>query len=183
MATVPREIVLLRGVNVAGRTLSMAALRDALTDAGCTDVTTYIQSGNVVLTPPKRVPADMRGWFERIVAAVAGSDVPVVLRSRTEIDRTVAKNPYPGAGGKELHVVFFADPPPAGVVAGIDLDVFAPEHCTLVGRDLYLRLPNGMGRAKLPLALEKAGRKAEPPSIGTARNWNTVLKLADLAGN
>ncbi len=177
----PREVVLLRGVNVGGRTLSMATLRDALAAAGCTDVTTYIQSGNAVLTAPKRANSSLPSWFERIVAEVAGYDVAVVLRSRAEIHRTIARNPYPDAGGKELHVVFFAKAPPQSIVAGVDLDVFAPEHCTLIERDLYLHLPNGMGRAKLPLALDKAGRKVKPAAIGTARNWNTVLELADLA--
>jgi uncharacterized protein (DUF1697 family) len=178
---VPRAIALLRGVNVGGRTLSMAALRDALTDAGCTDVVTYIQSGNLVLTSPKRARGDLRTRLEQIVTEVAGYDVPVVLRTRAELDRTVANCPYPGAGGKELHVVFFVEAPPKRFIGGVDLASFAPEHCTLVGRDLYLNLPNGMGRAKLPPALDKAGRKLEPPAVGTARNWNTVLKLAELA--
>ena len=176
-----REVVLLRGVNVGGRTLSMAALRDALTGAGCTEVTTYIQSGNVVLTLPKRAPADRSRWLERIVTDVAGYAVPVVLRTAADLERTVTRNPYPEAGAKGLHVVFFAGAPPRKVVSELDLDAFAPEHCTLVGRDLYLHLPNGMGRAKLPVALDRAGRSVHPPALGTARNWNTVLKLVDLA--
>lgn len=176
-----REIVLLRGVNVGGRTLSMAALRDALTDAGCAEVTTYIQSGNVVLTPPKRRPADAQRWFERIVTGVAGYDVPVAVRTLADLERVVKRNPYPDAGGKELHVLFFARAPRPTLVSDLHLDSFAPERCTLIGRDVYLHLPNGMGRAKLPLALEKAGRTATPPAIGTARNWNTVLKLLELA--
>jgi len=178
---VVREIVLLRGVNVGGRTLSMAALRDALTAAGCREVVTYIQSGNVVLTPPRRRPSDVVGWFERIVTDLAGYDVPVVVRTGAELERVVRSNPYPDAAGKQLHVVFFGNAVRSAVMKGLDLASFAPEHCTLVGRDLYLFLPDGMGRAKLPVALEKAGRNATPPAIGTARNWNTVRKLVDLA--
>jgi uncharacterized protein (DUF1697 family) len=177
-----REVALLRGVNVGGRTLSMAVLRDALEDVGCSDVITYIQSGNVVLTMPERVPADASAWLERLVSELAGHVVPVVLRTRADLQRTVAKNPYPRAAAKELHVVFFADPPPKKIVSGLELGKFAPEHCTLAGRDLYLRLPDGMGRAKLPVALDKAGRSFHPPAVGTARNWNTVLKLVDLLG-
>jgi uncharacterized protein (DUF1697 family) len=183
LTTLTRDVVLLRGVNVGGRQLSMAALRDALVEAGCTDVTTYIQSGNVVLTPPRSAPADPQGWFERIISEAAGYDVSVAVRSLRQLKETVRKNPYPDDSGKQLHVVFFAKPPPKQVVSGIDLGPFAPEHCTLVGRDLYLHLPNGMGRAKLPVALEKAGRKVKPPAIGTARNWNTVLKLVEIAGS
>ena len=156
----------------------MPALRTALEDAGCTDVVTYIQSGNVALTPPVRAPKALRAWLEKIVAGVAGFEVPVVLRTRAELERTVASNPYPEAGGSELHVVFFDEGPGPDALDGLDLDAFAPEACRLVGRDLYLYLPNGMGRAKLPVALEKANRRAK--TVGTARNWNTVLKLVDL---
>ena len=182
MAAVVRRVALLRGVNVGGRPLSMSALRSGLAAAGCTDVATYIQSGNVVLTPPEPAPDDLRTWLEHEVSAVAGFDVPVVLRTSEELEATVAANPYPDAGGTQLHVVFFAADPGATVLDALDLATFAPEACTLVGRDLYLHLPGGMGRATLPAALERAGRAARPPAVGTARNWNTVLKLVELAG-
>ena len=160
--------------------LAMAALRAALVAAGCTDVETYIQSGNVVLTPPRGAAKDLQPWLTRTVSEVAGFDVPVVVRTAAEMVRAVERNPYPGASGTQLHVVFFASPPGRDALDALDLAAFAPEECELVGRELYLHLPNGMGRAKLPAALEKAARntKAEP---GTARNWNTVLKLTETA--
>jgi uncharacterized protein (DUF1697 family) len=181
MTAVVRRVALLRGVNVGGRPLSMSALRSALGAAGCTDVVTYIQSGNVVLTPPEPAPDDLRAWLEHQISGVAGFDVPVVLRTPEELEATVAANPYPDAGGTQLHVVFFATDTGTAVLDGLDLATFAPEACTLVGRDLYLYLPGGMGRAKLPVALER-GRVARPPAVGTARNWNTVLRLVELAG-
>jgi uncharacterized protein (DUF1697 family) len=177
-----REVVLLRGVNVGGsHTLPMSALRSGLEASGCTDVATYIQSGNVVLTPPAPGPKDLGAWLARIIADVAGFEVPVVLRTVAELERAVTRNPYPDAGGTELHVVFFAEPPDEVALGGVDRATFAPEEFTLVGRDLYLHLPNGMGRARLPVALEKAGRTAARPGVGTARNWKTVLKLVELA--
>jgi uncharacterized protein (DUF1697 family) len=182
MGGVVRLVALLRGVNVGGRPLSMSGLRDALAAAGCTDVATYIQSGNVVLTPPEPAPDDLQTWLEQEISAVAGFDVPVVLRTSQELEATVAANPYPDTGGTRLHVVFFAADPGSAVLDGLDVATFAPEACTLVGRDLYLHLPGGMGRAKLPVALERAGRAAQPPAVGTARNWSTVLKLVELAG-
>lgn len=175
-----RQIALLRGINVGGnRKLPMAGLRAGLEATGCTDVVTYIQSGNVVFTPPSPRPDDLQAWVEAAIADVAGFPVPVVLRSRVEMQGTVDRNPYPTAGGTQLHVVFFAQPPESDVLTGIDLASFAPEECTLRGADLYLHLPDGMGRAKLPVALEKAGRRSS--AVGTARNWNTVLKLVDLS--
>jgi uncharacterized protein (DUF1697 family) len=175
-------VALLRGVNVGGRTLSMAALREALAAEGCGDVVTYIQSGNAVLTLPPRAPRDPTSWIEAVVADVAGYDVPVVLRTPAELRRVVAANPYPHAAAKELHVVFFARAPARPFLAALDVESFAPERATLSGRELYLHLPNGMGRAKLPPALEQAGSKLRPPATGTARSWNTVGRLVELAG-
>ena len=158
----------------------MSALRAALEDGGFGDVETYIQSGNVVFTPPKRAPADLRAQVERIIEKVAGYDVSVVVRTLAELRRTVARNPFPKASGSQLHVVFFTTAPKKSVFADLDLDAFAPEELALFGKDLYLHLPNGMGRAKLPVELDKALKRAKADR-GTARNWNTVLKLVELA--
>ena len=170
-----RVVALLRGVNVGGHQLSMAGLRDLLEGLGCADVRTYIQSGNVVLTPPT-VRGSLDRWLSEQIGALAGFEVPTVTRTADELDAVVTGNPYPSASGTQLHVVFYGDAPTRAVLDAVDLAAMAPEECTLIGRDLYLHLPNGMGRAVLPVALEKAGRRLKAPS-GTARNWNTVLKL------
>jgi uncharacterized protein (DUF1697 family) len=175
---VTRQVVLLRAVNVGGRKLAMADLRRALTDAGCRAVETYIQSGNAVLEPPEDRPASGAGlaaWLEAVISDEAGFPVPVVCRSASELRRTVDRNPFPQAGGKLLHVVFLADSPPPGALDQVQ--AVPPEAFQLVGPDLYLHLPNGMGRSKLPLELDRAGRKLTPPTVATARNWNTVLEL------
>src|SRR5262245_18728425 len=107
MATPARIVVLLRGVNVGGRKLPMNALRSGLEEAGCADVVTYIQSGNVVLAPPAgRKPAQLRPWFESTISSIAGYEVGVVLRTAAELRHTVEHNPFPDAGGTALHVVF-----------------------------------------------------------------------------
>lgn len=176
-----RTIVLLRGVNVGGHRLAMSSLRSVLEAAGCTDVVTYIQSGNAIVTPPSPEPSDLTATLSEAISSAAGYGVPVVLRTRDELAAVVDANPYPGTEGKHLHIVFLAAEPPAAILDGLDLASFLPEECTLIGRDLYLHLPNGMGRATLPTALEKAGRGSDPSAVGTARSWNTVLKLLDLA--
>lgn len=175
-----RIVVLLRGVNVGGHRLGMPLLREVLEAAGCGDVVTYIQSGNAVVTPPSPEPDGLAGMLSEAISKAAGYDVPVVLRTKAEMAGVVAANPYADAEGKLLHVVFYAAAPSAAVFDGLDLRSFLPEECTLIGRELYLHLPNGMGRSTLPAALEKAGRRADS-TLGTARNWNTVLKLLDLA--
>ena len=176
--SVATVVALLRGVNVGGRQLRMAALRDGLVAAGATDVSTYVQSGNVLLTPPAGERRRARAWLEETIGAIAGFDVAVVVRTSAEMAAMVERNPYPAAGGTTLHVVACAPAPPASLLDAIDLGAVAPEEATLVGGDLYLHLPNGMGRAKLPVIVERELRRAG--IVGTARNWNTVERLAEM---
>jgi uncharacterized protein (DUF1697 family) len=165
-------VALLRGVNIGKRQLPMAALRTGLEAVGCTDVATYVQSGNVVLAPPTDAGKDRAGWLEEVIADIAGFAVPVVVRTKAQMAEVVAANPYPQSGGTTLHVVFCSTKPPALTA---DLDTVAPEHATVVGSDVYLHLPNGMGRATLPALVEQELKRAGV--FGTARNWNTVENL------
>jgi uncharacterized protein (DUF1697 family) len=171
-------IALLRGINVGGsHRLPMAALRDGLAARGCTDVTTYIQSGNVLMTPPTDV-GDPDTWLTVEISAIAGFEVPTVTRTTTELADVVTANPYPAASGTTLHVTFFADAPPDLAFTGAEIAALAPEACALRGRELYMHLPNGAGRAKLPTAIERARRG--DAHVGTTRNWNTVTTLLEL---
>lgn len=188
----PRWVALMRGVNIGRRRLSMADLRQALEAAGCTDVATYLQSGNAVTGVPPAAgtaPDAVAAWLEAVIGAAAGFEVPVVVRTAAELAAVVAANPYPGAGGTALHVIFYRpgpgpSPGPVAdqVVARIDATAFAPEGCTPRGDDLYLHLPDGIGRSALAKAVDGAARR-KPALMGTARNWNTVTELAALAAD
>lgn len=171
-------IALLRGINVGGVKLAMADLRDAVAAAGGTEVVTYIQSGNAVFSHPTRSEATVKAALEAEIATAAGRPVPTMVRSAAQWRGVVEANPYPSDAPTHLHVSFFDDPLPADAFVGIDLDTFAPETFTVNGREVYLHLPNGMGRSKLAVELGK-GARARP--VGTSRNWNTVHKLADLS--
>lgn len=175
-----RVVALLRGVNVGKRRLPMATLRDGLVAAGCGDVVTYVQSGNVVLTPPAGAPAGQRlaPWLEQVIGDLAGFAVPVVVRTSGDMAAIVACNPYPAAGGTQLHVVACGHEPPSTLLDAIDLMSAAPEHATVVGAEVYLHLPEGMGRAALPARIERELRSAGV--VGTARNWNTIERLAEM---
>lgn len=173
-------IVLLRAVNVGGHSkLPMAALREALTNAGYEGVRTYIQSGNIVLESKLRSGAKLEQELAQVISDYAGFDVPVLVRSRSEWEAVIEANPYPGTEGTKLHVVFLPEVPAADLLGDLDIDLasFEPEHMTLVGRELYLFLPDGIGRSKLAVALNR--QKGAKP--GTARNWRTVEKLLALA--
>ncbi len=155
----------------------MADLRALVADAGGTDVQTYIQSGNVVFEHAQAKDDTLRDDLEARIEAAFGFAVPVVLRRATTWEAVIRRNPFPDDDPTRLHVSFLRDKPAAGVTDGIDRERFAPEAFQLHGREIYLHLPEGIGRAKLPAALTRV--------IGTpdtARNWRTVLKLAALAG-
>ena len=170
-----KQIALLRGINVGGRNkVPMAALREVFEALGHSEVATFIQSGNVVFTAPKAVTAKS---LESAIEKQFSIGVTVVLRTPRELARVIAGNPFAHADSSKLHVGFMPETPAAAAVKKLDTERFAPEEFALRGRELYLNLPNGMGRAKLPAYLD---RQLAVPT--TVRNWNTVNKLVELAG-
>ncbi len=163
-------------MNVGGRRiLPMAVVREALVDLGHADVETYIQSGNVVFTAVsgtrvRQIERDLEGRL----TAVAGFDVPVVVRSAAELRAVHAGNPFlaEGVDPEELHVAFLEEPA-MGDGSVIDPATIAPEELVVAGREVYLRYPDGLGRAKLTGA--RLGKAVGTP--GTVRNWRTVESL------
>jgi uncharacterized protein (DUF1697 family) len=170
-------VALLRGINVGGKTrVDMAALREICAAVGCEDVVTYIQSGNVVLK--SKLSADeLRTALEAAISEEFGFGPAVMIRTAKEMAAVIDRNPYPDADGKSIHVGFLHAPPDGATkkcLAAIDC---GPEEVTVVGRDLYLHLPNGMGRAALPVQMERCLR----PVPVTVRNWRTVTKVVELS--
>ena len=172
-------VALLRGINVGGaRKISMRDLASLLAELGLEDVVTYIQSGNVVFRAPSGGPA-LAARIEEAIEAATGHDVSVLLRTPTELTRLVTANPYLSgdAAGSKLHVVFLDRKPANAAAAKLDPDRSPPDELSLHGTEIYLRFPNGSGKTKLTLDYfeRTLGVRA------TARNWNTVLKLLELA--
>jgi len=169
----PTVVALIRGVNVGGRKLPMAGLRELAESLGYDDVRTYIQSGNLLFRTAKRPrPAELEGAIEERF----GLAVDVILRSPADLARIVERNPFPRAEVSKLHVGFMAAKPAAAVLAALDGEPFLPDEFAVVGSELYLHLPGGMGRAKLP---DYVVRRLKVPT--TVRNWNTVTKLVELS--
>lgn len=172
-----RYVALLRGINLAGkRKVAMADLVRCFGEAGGEDVRTYIQSGNVVFSSTVRSEAKLRVTLEEHVRGATGLDVAIVLRTAKEMAAVVAANPFPDAEPAKLLVGFLAAAPPAAAVQALERAVTAREGFVVHGREIYLDLPDGIGRSKAPLALDKI------PVPVTARNWRTVTKLAEMVG-
>jgi uncharacterized protein (DUF1697 family) len=175
----PRQIVLLRGVNLGPRNrVSMPELREALTEAGFQDVETYVQSGNVVLSStasPERVARKC----ERVIQDRFGLDIDIVVRTRAELAGVVNRNPLAkdATDPKRYQVTFLAAKPDAELVKKLAAAAVEPEQLVHSGRELYAWHPNGVGRSKLAALL--AGPRLG--ITGTSRNWVTVTKLLELA--
>jgi uncharacterized protein (DUF1697 family) len=166
-------IALLRGVNVAGHgKIKMDDLRQAFRALGYRDVTTYIQSGNVLFTSDAPVAGvDL----EDAIAAEFGMNVTVVLRTSAQLKNVVKRNPFTDVDSSKVHVGFMPRRPSAKVGRQLDLQRFSPDDVVVAGSELYFHLPNGIGRSKLP---DYLGRQLEVPI--TIRNWNTLTKLVEL---
>jgi len=169
-----KYVALLRGINVGGKNkLPMAELRELFEALGHTGVSTFIQSGNVIFTSARPVAAPS---LEAAITMQFGLNVSVVLRTPVELKKVVQANPFAGVDPSKLHVGFMAAKPAAAVVAKLDAGRFIPEEFSIRDADLYLHLPDGMGRTKLAAYLD---RQLKIPT--TIRNWNTVNQLVELA--
>jgi len=171
-----RYAALLRAIN-AGVKLPMADLRAFLTAQGLGEVRTLLASGNAVFTAAETDAAALAERLRHAAADALGIDTAWFLRNHAELAATIAANPFPDAARARpnlLLVSFHHVEVSAASVAALRHD--GPERLAAVGRELYVDHVENVGRSKLPAALKRAGFSAE----GTARNWNTVLKLAEL---
>jgi uncharacterized protein (DUF1697 family) len=176
----PRYVALLRSVNVAGHgRLSMSELRDSFCELGTTDVSTYIQSGNVVFTSPERNNARLVAAIEHQLERDFGHAPAVILRTVADLARVVAASPYPQKGAEPArhHVTFLAEPPGAERLAAFSAPASGNDELSIVGKEIYVHTPDGYGKTKLTGALLERRLGV----VSTTRNWNTVLALHERA--
>lgn len=163
-------IVLLRAINVGGTgKLAMTELVKLCEKAGFAGAKTYIQSGNVVFKSGAS-EARVKSVLQKAVAAKLGKVAGVLVRTAKELDGVLSNNPFQSAPPNRVIVLFLDKPPAKGSVAHVEPP--GGEELVLKGRELYLHFPNGMGQSKLKIPFA---------NIGTARNMNTVTKLAAMA--
>jgi uncharacterized protein (DUF1697 family) len=174
-----RYVVWLHAVNVGGRNkVPMAWLRQAAADAGFTDIATYVQSGNLVLTESTGKSDEVRDRVRAMIESGLGLDIEVTVRTQAELKKVIAANPMAEHvdDAAKLHVSFLTGMADLVGANAIDPEKYEPDRFVVDGRHLYLWFPNGAGRSKLAtLPWRKRIGVA-----GTARNWRTVLKVLDL---
>lgn len=177
----PAIIAMLRAVNVGPHNrIKMDDLRAVFESIGLANPQTYVQSGNIIFQTNKR---DLEAHAREIEAAIEqkfGFRSDVILRTAGEMKDVIAKNPFADREGIEpgkLLVTFLAGQPAAEGRDYIRTITGGPEELHLIGRELYIYFPNGSGRSKLPVAA--IAKKLKTP--GTARNWNSITKMLEMA--
>ena len=180
MAAPVRHVALLRGINVGGnKRIAMADLRGLVEDLGHTDVSTLLQSGNVVYTAAAgSSAASNAAALHDAIATELGLDVAVVVRTRAEIAAVRKRDPLHDVAvdPSRYLVTFMAAKPTAAQVRAFDGDAFPPERAVIAGGELYQWCPDGIHLSRL----SKSWSAATGNAVGTARNWNTVGKIGDL---
>ena len=177
----PTFIALLRGINVAGhRTVAMADLRALIADLGFGNPRSVLQTGNLVFDGNGKAAA-LEQRLEAEAAARLDLRTDFMVRDARQWARVVARNPFPEMAKDDpghLVVMFLKQAPLAARVAALRAGIKGREHLQADGTHLYITYPDGIGRSALTgTSIEKAlGTR------GTARNWNTVLKLAAESG-
>jgi uncharacterized protein (DUF1697 family) len=162
-------VALLRAVNVGGRQLKMDDLKRIASEQGFESPRTYIASGNLLFRSNKSETA-IKTDLETALSGHMGKPVEVMVRTATEISDAVVANPFSTEPGNRVVAIFFDQA--QGAEALKSARNVSDERLALGNREIYVHYPGGQGRSKLKLAARAAG---------TARNMNTVAKLAELA--
>ncbi|MCA9548506.1 MAG: DUF1697 domain-containing protein [Myxococcales bacterium] len=146
--------------------------------AGCAEVKTYIQSGNVVFSAPAKVAKGLAEAVPEAISAQFGLRVPVVLRSAADYLAAVEANPFLAEGVPEgaLYLAFLSAKPTAARVAKLDPARSPPDAFRVVGMQVYMHCPDGVANTKLTNAYFDSTLGV----VSTARNWRTVLTLAGM---
>jgi uncharacterized protein (DUF1697 family) len=165
-----KYVALLRAVNVGGTgKLPMPELTAMCVAAGFTKIKTYIASGNVVFESAAK-PADVKAGLEARLLAYAKKPVGVVVRTAAEMALILKANPFPEAAPNRTVAIFLDQPPPSDALAhAVGL---MNEKIRLGPREIYVHYGDGMGTSKLRIPAARTG---------TARNMNTIAKLAEMA--
>ena len=172
-----RYLVMPRGINVGSRNrVPMAELRSRLTGAGYCDVATVLQSGNVIVSAEEDRPGEVAGAMQRLLSNEFGVDVACVVRTAEQVRRVLQRDPLREvvADPSRYLVVFLSKEPDLAAAAALLREDHSPEAIAIDGAEAYVWTPDGVKAMTLSYAyLEKRFGV-----VATARNWNTLEKIA-----
>lgn len=173
----PRYVALLRGINVGGKNMiKMDKLRDTFAQLGFENVATYINSGNIAFDSPTKDEAKLVLSIRDAIESDFGFDISTMVRSKDEIAKIIANNPYIGQfeNDKDVHVFFLPAQMTADQQTQLLDEANDKEFITIDARTIYCMLRISI----LDSALGKGFLDKKLKITNTARNWRTVNKLA-----
>ena len=177
-----KYVAFLRGINVGGKNMiPMAELRKLAAGAGLTDPQTHLQSGNLLFGGQARTENELEELLERKNLEQFGFAIDYHVRSIDHLRLLAEKNPFPQEARDDpshLVVAFFKAPLDPAACGNLRSAIRGRERFLERDREAFIVYPDGIGESKLTNALmdSKLGL------LGTARNWNTILKLVELGG-
>ncbi|KZE82144.1 hypothetical protein AV654_08795 [Paenibacillus elgii] len=174
-------VAMLRGINVSGqKIIKMDRLKSIFESMQLQEVTTYIQSGNVIFGTTESDKVVLRDRIESTLKEALGYDVPVVIRSNDELDEVIKLNPFAVAElpeGEKVYVTFLASQPTAEAVAHFESYSNNVDDFRVLNREVYILSRKGYGKSLFSNNFVEKKLKV----TATTRNWETVNKLADLS--
>jgi uncharacterized protein (DUF1697 family) len=176
-------ISILRGINVGGKNkIPMVELKAVYEGLKFKNVTTYIQSGNVIFSASESDSKTLSKKIEQGILKKFGFNVPVIARTIEEMQSAIKKNPFLKEKGIELeklHVTFLEDSPAADNLKKAMEYKYEPDKFIIVNKEVYLHCPNGYGNTKLTNTFFENKLKVR----ATTRNWRTTNELLKIALN
>jgi uncharacterized protein (DUF1697 family) len=175
-------IAILRGINVSGKNkILMAELKDLLETLQFSQISTYIQSGNIVFQyHANSNTLQLATTIEEAISLKYGYRVPVIVLCLEELQQTIERNSFltdPTIDPTKLHVTFLATPPSTDKIALMSQLSFLPDKFYIIDKQVYLHCPINYGETKLSNQFFENKLKVK----ATTRNWNTTLKLLEIA--
>lgn len=171
-----RFVALLRAVNVGGRKVTMKELKEEAEKLGYTNARTLVASGNLVFDTKKTPDAKLETTLEAAIEKAFGLFSEVMVRNPDEWAAIIKANPFPKKAKDDpahLVCVVCKDKPDAKAIdawlKGFREKYDKGEQLKVSGREIYIDYGPSIGQSKLILPKKLV--------TGTARNWNTVLKL------
>lgn len=180
-----KTVAFLRGVNVGGRRIKMEELREALSHTSLGIVHTFLQSGNLLFSVVSD-PEEVTDQIESVIQSMYGFKVPVILRTGSELKSIIDEIPFDLGNREEIkrktgiepfHIAFSESVITKKDEENMKKAESGKEQFRIVGKNIYLVLPDGVHKSKLASSISKL------TTTVTMRNWNTVTKIQNILEN
>ncbi|MGY0391643.1 DUF1697 domain-containing protein [Bizionia sp. KMM 8389] len=155
----------------------MAELRHVLSEVGFENVSTYIQSGNVIFDCSESITAEIEQRIKTAILNQFGFEVLVLVKTHLELQQIIEACPFSETEMKTAYFVMLHDTPALNLVAEASEKTYEEETYHIINNCIYFYAEKGFGRVKFNVKFFEGKLK----TFATARNYNTMLKLLSLS--